>query len=275
MVFADDTNAIIAANDTNELTKKVNAALSFIYSWFTVNKLKINSTKTKIMLFKSTARNKDNMEVILNKDKIELVVETKFLGINIDNLLNWKKELSSIDASISSACYALRTLRDEIHIKQLKIVYYALIESKLRYSIQFWGNSYNYNCQRAFILQKRAIRTIVRISQRESCRPHFSHLKILTVPSLYVLVLLTHFKKYLLDYETDEERLVRENTRRKDFKNKISPHLNVVKHSPQYQAVHIFNKLPLPLKSLLYTSAFKSKLQAFLLDKCLYSIDDL
>lgn len=194
---------------------------------------------------------------------------------NIDDSFNWKKELAAIDSSISSACYALRTLRDEIDIIQLKIVYFALIESKLRYSIQFWGNSYNYNCQRAFVLQKRAIRTIVRISQRESCRTHFVDLNILTVPSLYVLVLLTNLKKYIHEYETDEERLVRESTRRKDLRNKISPHFNIVKHSSQYQAVQIFNKLPLHLKSLIYASTFKTKVQAFLLDKCLYSIEDL
>lgn len=70
VVFADDTNAIIGANNSKELTEKVNAALSYLYSWFTINKLKINSTKTKIMLFKTTARYKDTMEIRLNDDKI-------------------------------------------------------------------------------------------------------------------------------------------------------------------------------------------------------------
>ncbi|CAD0206830.1 unnamed protein product [Chrysodeixis includens] len=53
--------------------------------------------------------------------KIELVNEVKFLGIVIDDLLNWKKELAALDSSISSACYALRTLRDEVSVEHLKM----------------------------------------------------------------------------------------------------------------------------------------------------------
>lgn len=273
-VFADDTNAIVEANDIQELSAKVNAVLKVFNSWFECNKLIINTDKTKIILFSTTARNKENMTIALNAFKIEIVNEVKFLGVYIDKYLNWKRELQAIDSYISSACYVLRSLRDEIDIKHLKMVYYALIESRLRYSVQFWGNSFKYNCQRAFVLQKRAIRTMVRISQIESCRPHFKNLNILTVPSLYILVLLVNFKKCLHTYETDEERQLRESTRRKDFKNKIVPQLNIVQHSPHYQAVRIFNRLPLDIKNIIYKSSFKSTLKAFLLEKCLYSIDD-
>ncbi|KAJ8723282.1 hypothetical protein PYW08_003194 [Mythimna loreyi] len=277
IVFADDTNAIVSANDIKTLNDAVNAALAVFHSWFSANKLVINAKKTNIMLFKTTARNKDTgtMDIELNKVKVELVREVKFLGIYIDDLLNWKRELVALDSSISSACYALRTLRDEVSLEALKLVYYALIESRLQYSIQFWGNSYNYNFQRAFILQKRAIRTIVRIPQQESCRPFFKELGILTVPGLYILVLLSTFKKYIHYFENDEDRLVREKTRRKDLDNILIPSLNIVKHSPLYQAVNIFNKLPLDLKSILYTKSFKERLKSFLLEKCLYSLNEL
>lgn len=275
VVYADDTNAVVAANNIKDLTSQVNAALQTFYNWFNSNMMKINTTKTKIMLFKTTARCKDNMDIEVDNVKIELVREVKFLGINIDEFLNWKKELAALDSSISSACYALRTVRDEVSINHLKMVYYALIESKLRYSIQFWGNSYHYNWHRAFVLQKRAIRTIVRISQRDTCRPFFKELGILTVPSLYVLVLLTNLKKYIYDYETGDDRLAREKSRRKDLGHRIIPAFEIVRHGPQCQAVKIFNKLPLDLKSILYTSSFKARLKTFLLEKCLYSIDDL
>ncbi|KAJ8704090.1 hypothetical protein PYW07_013384 [Mythimna separata] len=112
-----------------------------------------------------------------------------------------------------------------------------MVESRLRYSIMLWGNSYNYNCQKAFVLQKRAIRTIVRISQRDSCRDYFKELQILTVPSLYILVILTHLAKYIHQYESQDEREIRENTRRKELKHKISPNIRIVKHCSGYQAV--------------------------------------
>lgn len=91
------------------------------------------------MLFGLTARNEEVLEFYFEGEKIELVKSVKFLGLHIDSSLNWKDEVSRIEAKISSACYALRTLRDELTIKQLLSVYYALVESHFRYSIKFWG----------------------------------------------------------------------------------------------------------------------------------------
>lgn len=276
VMFADDTNAIIGSSNLNELSENVNKCLKNLSDWFTANNLIINPSKTNVMLFKTTTRNNDSIDVTLKRDTIKLVNEVKFLGVYIDSLLNWKKELTAIDSSISSACYALRSLRDDIDIKQLKAVYYALVESRLRYSIMFWGSSYEYNCQRAFVLQKRALRTIVRIPQEESCKEYFKKLGILTVPSLYVLVLLSHFAKYIHEHESQEEREFREKSRRNVIKNKIAPKLTIAKHCSKYQSVELFNKLPTDLRSLIYKGTlFKAKLKAFLLHKCLYSISEL
>lgn len=274
VVYADDTNAIVSDKDKEQLNFKINAILAEFHRWFTSNNLKLNTSKTSAVLFKTTARNKETLNINLNGEIIDLQHTVKFLGVNIDNYLNWKVELDRIEKNISSACYALRSLRDELTVKQLKIIYYALVESKLRYSIQFWGNSYNYNMNKAFIIQKRAIRTILRIPQIESCKDHFITLEILTAPALYIMVVLCLFKKQLLTTESDSERLARENTRRKDVVQKIHPTLNVVKHSRQFQAVKLFNALPLTLKSVMSYTVFKRKLRELLVIKAYYSVHE-
>jgi hypothetical protein len=154
------------------------------------------------------------------------------------------------------------------------MVYYALVESKLRYSIKFWGNSYRYNIQSAFVAQKRAIRTMARICQTTSCKTYFSEFQILTVPSLYILVLLSDLIKYLNCIETPEDRLKRLATRRMDLPRMFTTKLKVVKHSSGYQAIGLFNKLPAELKCIPYLNIFKNKLKAFLLQKCFYSIEE-
>ncbi|KAI5640470.1 reverse transcriptase (RNA-dependent DNA polymerase) domain-containing protein [Phthorimaea operculella] len=147
----------------------------------------LNSSKTNVLLFKTTARNNEKLvNITNNEEKVQEVNKVKFLGVYIDEHINWKPELLSIEKSISSACYALRSLREELTREQLKSIYFALVESKLRYSIKLWGNSYKYNIEKAFVAQKRAIRTIVRIPSYETCKPHFRALGILTVPSLYI-----------------------------------------------------------------------------------------
>lgn len=275
VVFADDTNAIISADNTQSLNLRVNEALEIFHNWFTINGLKVNASKTNLMLFRTTSRNKSNLNCALDGVHVSMVEVVKFLGVHVDCNLNWKPELESLENTISSACYVLRSLRNDIDMKQLKKVYYALIESRLRYSILCWGGSYEYNIQKAFVLQKRAIRTMVCIRQQESCKRHFVNLNILTVPSLYALVLLTHFSKYVHQYETEEERKLRESTRRKDFKTTNIPKLNIVKHGTCHMSVKIFNKLPDDIKLSLYKRDFKTKLKRYFLEGCYYSINDI
>ncbi|KAJ8713486.1 hypothetical protein PYW07_013856 [Mythimna separata] len=116
---------------------------------------------------------------------------------------------------------------------------------------------------------------MVRIQQQETCKPHFINLDILAVPSLYILVLLTHLSKYIFEYETEDERQKRERSRRKDLELKQTTHLNVAKHSSYHKSLKLFNKLPTEIKGLVYKSDFHSKLKQFLLNKCLYHIDEL
>lgn len=275
VVFADDTNALVTANNINQFEVRINEVLTALSNWFITNGLKVNINKTSLMLFQATYRCKPNLNFSLKGDQIQLVEDAKFLGVHIDSHLNWKCEIADIEAKVSSACYVLRSLRDEVDLEHLKMVYYALIESRFRYSVLLWGNSYQYNMSKAFIMQKRAIRTMVRIKQQDSCRDHFKALEILTLPSLYILVLLCFFAKNLHLYETDDERCKREITRRKDFIAKISPKLNLAKHCSYFQSTKLFNRLPLELKVLIYSSSFKVKLKSFLLERCLYSIEEL
>ncbi|KAI5643725.1 reverse transcriptase (RNA-dependent DNA polymerase) domain-containing protein [Phthorimaea operculella] len=250
ILYADDTNAILSKSTMRDLETVTNATLTAFSEWFSKNDLKINLKKTCSILFKTTTKNKATLDLTLNNQKVEMLEVVKFLGINMDRLLNWKTELNSIESSISSACYALRTLRDILRIDQLKMVYFALVESKLRYSIKYWGNSYAYNISKAFTMQKRAIRIIARIPPWESCKEFFKKYEILTVPSLYVFVLLIDIFKHRHKYETEDEMKIRLNTRRLELNYVIKPTLNIAKHCPMYQAVKLFNSLPNELKGI-------------------------
>lgn len=147
--------------------------------------------------------------------------------------------------------------------------------SRLRYSVKFWGNSHKYNINRSFVIQKRAIRTIARITPWESCRGYLKKYQIRTVPSLYILVLLTDIIKRRHLFETDEWMALRVNTRRKDLGSVITPLLRVATHCPRHQAVRLLvNRLPVELKTINNVNIFKRKLRALFVEKCCYSIED-
>ena len=71
-------------------------------------------------------------------------------------------------------------------------VYFAYVESKLRYGIIFWGGEKK--STQIFQLQKKVIRLITGTHKCTSCRPIFRQFKILTLTSLYILEMLCFLK---------------------------------------------------------------------------------
>jgi hypothetical protein len=75
--------------------------------WFTANKLVLYLDKTNITKFKT-----NNSHCALRIDYrgkcIEGTINTKFLGLQIDNHLTWKNHFDQMVPKLSGACYAVR-----------------------------------------------------------------------------------------------------------------------------------------------------------------------
>ena len=63
--------------------------MSNLKNWFAINKLSLNVAKTNFMVFSNRTVPND-IEVTINNYKIDQVYTTKFLGVVIDDKLNWK-----------------------------------------------------------------------------------------------------------------------------------------------------------------------------------------
>jgi hypothetical protein len=51
----------------------------------------------------------------------EQTVKTKFLGLQIDNHINWKNHTEQMSPEVSEACYANRSM---VHISNINMVQY-------------------------------------------------------------------------------------------------------------------------------------------------------
>ena len=93
ILFADDTNMFITGKDIQDMCDRLNEDLVKIQEWLCCNKLSLNILETHHMIF--TPRNKivNDVHVVINNEKIERVYTTKFLGVQIDAQLNWKKHI--------------------------------------------------------------------------------------------------------------------------------------------------------------------------------------
>jgi hypothetical protein len=86
---------------------------------------------------KFTSNNKTciNLNTGYDNKRIKEVLTTKFLGLQIDNNLNWKKHIEYVNPKLSSACFAVKTVTLLLKIDTLKLVSFA--ENYLRNLIYF------------------------------------------------------------------------------------------------------------------------------------------
>ena len=96
-MYADDITLLSSlasfGNDIETKEYLINAELSNVIEWLNINKLSLNKSKSKYMIFH--VPNKDIQYLTLKIDNVifEKVDELNFLGLTMDTNLNWKKIL--------------------------------------------------------------------------------------------------------------------------------------------------------------------------------------
>ncbi|KAK9751406.1 hypothetical protein QE152_g5007 [Popillia japonica] len=91
--YGDDINLVVAASDFNELVNRGVEIFRKTTEWVSTNQLVMNKQKTASIIFK-TKQNKLIRPSILARDcKIDIGQEIKFLGIYIDEHLDWVSQI--------------------------------------------------------------------------------------------------------------------------------------------------------------------------------------
>uniref|UniRef100_A0A672FVC1 Reverse transcriptase domain-containing protein n=1 Tax=Salarias fasciatus TaxID=181472 RepID=A0A672FVC1_SALFA len=137
ILFADDTTIFYSSNDYNELVKTVNMELNKIKTWMDINKLSLNISKTKVMMF-GNSTTKSFQQIVIEGTEIENVCENKFLGIVIDNKLTWKAHIKHIKAKISKSLYIINKVKQCLDAHALRTLYCTLVLPYLTYCVEVW-----------------------------------------------------------------------------------------------------------------------------------------
>ena len=99
ILFADDINILYSDSNVHNLISIINHELDKLYTWFSVNKLSLNASKTNYMVFGRRKINCD-VDIKINSNQITRVNKTKFLGIMIDEQLNWKEQIHQVQTGL-------------------------------------------------------------------------------------------------------------------------------------------------------------------------------
>ena len=103
--FADDTNVLHYNNSVKRMNKQVNQDLKNLTNWLNGNKSFLNVSKTEVVLFRSSRRKLTDvpLNLKLNGKRLYPTNSVKDLGINIDQNLNWKQQISDIAIKLNKA----------------------------------------------------------------------------------------------------------------------------------------------------------------------------
>ena len=271
-LFADDSSFIMSSQKHQDLENICNSGMSTILEWFNNNSLYLNSSKTTYIRFHTPQNKRDHdLNLKVGEENISRSSSSKFLGLTIDQNLNWKEHCSTLCSKLNSLCYMIRNLRAVLPLAELLSVYNAYVGSRLHYGICFWGASSA--SKDVFVTQKRVVRCMLGVSQGTSCRSQFARLNILTLTGIliYELGKFVYLNKTRFLQNCDIHDHL---TRSKDNLYMPKSRLNVSKYSPHNLGRVVFNSLPQHIKEAQNLSIFKKQLKIFLVKHEFYSLDD-
>ena len=274
-LFADDTSLFHTHDNFESLIKETNQELTRISTWLTTNKLVLNISKTNYIIFTSKGKsyNKNVSNIKIDGNNIQQVNKTKFLGIVIEEHLNWALHISHLCNIIARNVGILQKLRYFIPTYVLKILYHSLILSHLQYCTLLWANSYRSHLHKLRLLQKKAIRIISNTDYLAHSSKLFLNLKLLKLDDIMKFQLGTFM--YKLKYNklpnviphmfVTNENIHSHNTRNKNGYLIPSVRTNCRKFTVGYAGPILWNSFPQKLRQLPSEVIFKKKLKSILL----------
>ena len=142
-VYADDTTITIASNDVEKLQCEAQQELLNLSEWMRINKLSPNPAKTEYMII-GHSRKLNKLDIsnplTINGTDIKRVTKTKSLGVVVDESLSWHEQYKIVKGAIYGDFRHLKKLKNMIPQAKLCSVYYAIVESHLRYANEVWGS---------------------------------------------------------------------------------------------------------------------------------------
>ena len=162
IIYADDTNLstsielVAEQNPGKDISSILNNELSNISDWLKCNKLSLNAQKSKYMIFHKPRKKLKELHLAINETEIDRVPNFDFLGLTLNENLNWKQHIDKISNRISRSIGILNRQKYFIPLHSKLHIYNALILSHINLGILSWG----YQCERVTKLQKKAVRII-------------------------------------------------------------------------------------------------------------------
>ena len=234
ILFADDTTLYMGHRNLNYLRWCLEQDMANISDWFLANKLTLNINKSSCVLFKKN-KNKILLSIKINENPLPQRPYVKFLGIWLDENLDWNYHCNVTLNKIKRNTYLLRMGQNCLTDHALKLIFYSHIQSHVQYGLHVWGNECSSKSKKLLQSQLNKCITLVKKGKKSNTNTDCTFL------NLEQLIKLENFKlgyklmhnelptklNKILSHDKNKKPLTKQhryNTRNKE-------QLNIPKHS--------------------------------------------
>ena len=276
VLFADDStlSSSFSQNRTFSIKRKINKELKLLNKWLVSNKISINATKTKYIIFSYRANSDINLgKLTIGKTKISETDNIKFLGIFLDNRLKFNVHVNYLSTKISKQIGLLYKLNKYLPKEILKLLYNSFILPYINYGIEAWFSSYQNNTNKITVLQKKSIRAINNLPFNSHTNDYFHSMNLLKIQDLFkykISLLMFKTLKFSDNSELLGQLSIFSNLHDHFTRNQEAlriPKFNKKqsKFSIEYQGVSIWNSLPNDIKKINSLLKFKRNIKDYFL----------
>lgn len=153
IVFADDIAMVGIAKDTDSLEVAMNSALSMVSEWIATNGLRISPSKTVAMTLTSKRRYRRPQFVLL-EETLELKEHIKYLEVELNSKLGFKKHIKMVWAKALKISAALTRLMPNIGgpSPTIRKLLTSVANSQLLYAAPVWQSTTKFRNHRQLLL---------------------------------------------------------------------------------------------------------------------------
>ncbi len=196
-LFADDSNAFVSEKNPTELKISITKEITELFAWFNANKLTVNLSKICFTIYK-TKRMKipEYLNIKVDNIIIKRVKSAKYLGVILDEDLNWGNHIGEMNKSIIKTANSFKIIKHKVPDSTKPVLFQAYIFSKIQYDIEVYGKALPTIIKKVQTQQNRALKILFSKDYYTPTKLLHKELNILLINDIYKLYILKFVYKH-------------------------------------------------------------------------------
>lgn len=195
ITYVDDITMIVSGSTETTLSAYGNQFLEYLQQWCGKNYLKVNTDKTKAVIYR--AKNKiirDSIKLVYGNTIIDIVSNIKSLGVVFSETLSWDLQIDKIRNKMNKINGVICKHRYSLPTGVKLVIYNAFLLPAITYCHTVWGTTTKKNILKLLVAQKRTVRLIVNVPWYAHTEHYFEKYHVIKVNTLYAFRLLVMYK---------------------------------------------------------------------------------